>query len=258
MLAAQRNAEDKFDLDGYSIDNPNVILDPYDNSPLSALIIFDTIDEVAPKITIVGKDESTSFVHEFEKATKHILPIYGLYPDTNNRVIIEYEDVKETIRIKTKELPEYIAIPSEVYADKEKLGNDLYFFTPSSIGYTMAYDINGDVRWFLSNHALWKIDRLKNGHLLVSTERPINAPYYMTGLYEMDLLGKIYNEYSLPGGYHHDYYEMENANLLVASDEFDSKYATVEDIIVELDRKTGKIVKTFDLKEDLKYGRRTK
>ena len=29
----------------------------------------------------------------------------------------------------------------------------------------------------------------------------------------MDLLGKIYTEFSLEGGYHHDYYEMENGNL---------------------------------------------
>lgn len=59
----------------------------------------------------------------------------------------------------------------------------------------------------------------------------------------MDMLGKIYVEYSLPGGYHHDYYEMPNGNLLVASDDFNSGKGTVEDYIVELDRETGKIVK---------------
>ena len=61
----------------------------------------------------------------------------------------------------------------------------------------------------------------------------------------MDLLGKIYYEYSLEGGYHHDYYEMKNGNLLISSDDFNNSYGTVEDYIVELDRKTGKIVKTF-------------
>ena len=74
----------------------------------------------------------------------------------------------------------------------------------------------------------------------------------MTGLYEMDLLGKIYQEYSLEGGYHHDYYEMENGNLLVSSDDFYNEDGTVEDYIVELDRNTGKIVKRFDLKNILK------
>ena len=86
---------------------------------------------------------------------------------------------------------------------------------------------------------------------MLSTERLVNSPYYMTGLYEMDMLGKIYKEYSLPGGYHHDYYEMPNGNLLVASDNFTSGDGTVEDYIVELDRDTGEVVKTFDLKDVL-------
>ena len=56
----------------------------------------------------------------------------------------------------------------------------------------------------------------------------------MTGLYEMNLLGKIITEFSMEGGYHHDYYELENGNLLVASDEFNNDDGTVEDYIVEL------------------------
>ena len=74
----------------------------------------------------------------------------------------------------------------------------------------------------------------------------------MTGLYEIDLLGKIYNEYSIKGGYHHDYFELPSGNLLVASDDFYNESGTVEDYVVELDRNTGKIVKTFDLKDILK------
>ena len=119
------------------------------------------------------------------------------------------------------------------------------------MGYTCAYDVNGDVRWYLSTYALWDNTRLSNGHLLISTERLVNSPYYMTGLYEIDLLGKIYTEYSIKGGYHHDYFELPSGNLLVASDDFNNEDGTVEDYIVELDRNTGNIVKTFDLKDVL-------
>ena len=256
MIALQKEKEENFKIEGYTIDNPNIILNPYGNSPLSALVIFETENEVAPKVTIKGDDKLSTFTHEFEEGKEHYLPIYGLYADRENKIVIEYEEngkeINKTIKIKTDKLPEDMALPTEVNAKKSKLTNDLYFFTPSSSGYTMAYDVNGDVRWYLTNYALWKIDRLENGHLLVSTERLINSPYYMTGLYEMDLLGKIYNEYSLEGGYHHDYYEMENGNLLIASDDFNNDSGTVEDYIVELDRKTGEIVKTFDLKDVLK------
>lgn len=255
LIELQEKEEREFQIEGYTIDNPNVLLNPYKNSPLTALILFETEDLVSPKVTIKGKDELSTFTHTFKEDNKHYLPIYGLYADTENEVLIEYKEknktIKKTITIKTDKLPEDMILPIKVTANKSKLNNDLYFYTPSSKGYTCAYDVNGDVRWYFTNHALWKIDRLKNGHLLVSTERLINNPYYMTGLYEMDLLGKIYTEYSLEGGYHHDYYELPSGNLLVATDDFYNEYGTVEDYIVELDRKTGNIVKTFDLKDIL-------
>lgn len=255
LIALQHTEEQNFEIKGYTIDEPNIILNPYGNSPLTALVIFESETEIAPTVTITGKDSLTTFTHAFDKSKEHYLPIYGLYADSENKIIIEYKENnknrKKELIIKTDKLPDNFILPESVYANKKTLTNDLYFYTPSSVGYTCAYDVNGDVRWYLTNYALWKIDRLKNGHLLVSTERLINSPYYMTGLYEMDLLGKIYTEFSLEGGYHHDYYEMGNGNLLIASDDFGNDDGTVEDYIVEVDRKTGEIIKTFDLKDIL-------
>ena len=251
MVDSEYEIEKKFKVNGYTLDNPNIILNPYGNSPLTALVLFETEQELDVKVTITGKDKLTTYTHTFSKAKEHYLPIYGLYADSNNKIIIECGNNKKEIYIQTEKLPENMILPTSIKADKSKLTNDLYFYTPSSSGYTVAYDVNGDIRWYLTNYALWKIDRLQNGHLLVSTERLINTPYYMTGLYEIDLLGKIYTEFSLEGGYHHDYYEMENGNLLVASDDFNNEDGTVEDYIVELDRTTGKVIKTFDLKKVL-------
>ena len=251
LVENQEELEKEFKSDGYTIDNPNIIVNPYEISPLTALIIFETESEVAPVVTIIGKDENTTFTHEFDANTVHYLPIYGLYAGRDNEIIIEYGDVEKRITITTEELPEDFILPTSVEADKESLENDLYFFSPSSGGYTSAYDVNGDVRWYLTINALWEINRLSNGHLMVSTERLVNSPYYMTGMYEMDLLGKIYKEISLEGGYHHDYFEMPNGNLLVASDDFNSGSGTVEDVIVEVDINTGDIVKSWDLKDVL-------
>lgn len=247
----EKQREKEFSSVGYTIENPNIVLNPYDISPLTALVMFETKDEVSPTITIEGKDKHSTYTYTFKESTKHYLPIYGLYPNSNNKITITYGETNKSINIKTEKLPDDFVLPTSVYANKEKLNNDLYFFTPSSKGYTCAYDINGDVRWYLTEKMIWNINRLENDHLLLSTERLINSPYYNTGLYEIDLLGKIYNEYSLKGGYHHDFYEMENGNLLVASNNFEGEDGTVEDYIVELDRKTGNIIKTFDLKEIL-------
>ena len=251
LIEKESKLEDDFPKELKDIDNADVIVNPYEISPLTALIIFKTEEAVSPKVTIEGEDELTTYEYTFEEGTEHYLPIYGLYPDKDNTVVVEYGDVEKEFTITTEALPDDFVLPTSVEADKDELSNDLYFFTPSSSGYTCAYDVNGDVRWYLTTNAIWEINRLSNGHLMVSTERLVNSPYYMTGLYEMDMLGKIYKEYSLPGGYHHDYFEMENGNLLVASDDFTSGAGTVEDYIVELDRETGEIVKSFDLKDIL-------
>lgn len=250
-LVEKQNEKD-YNTEGYTIDNPNVVLNPYDISPLSALVLFETEQEETVKVTIKGKDTLTTYTHTFEATKKHFLPIYGLYADKENEVVISYGNVSKTIKIKTDKLPEDMPLPTSVVKDASKLTNDLYFYTPSSSGYTAAYDVNGDVRWYLTINSIWEVNRLQNGHLLLSTERLVNSPYYMTGLYEMDMLGKIYKEYSLEGGYHHDYYEMENGNLIVASDNF-ANGKTVEDYVVELDRETGKIVKTWDISSILNH-----
>ena len=245
LMNSQMEKEKEFQIEGYTLDNPNVIVNPYGNSPLTALVIFQTDEDVEVTVTIPGKDKNSTFTHTFAATKEHYLPIYGLYAGKKNEITLSVGDQTKKVIIETDALPEDMILPTSVKADKSKLGNDLYFFTPSSSGYTVAYDVNGDVRWYLTNYALWRIDRLENGNLLVSTERLVNSPYYMTGMYEMTLLGKIVKEYSLEGGYHHDYYEMPNGNFLVASDNFSS--GTVEDYIVEVDRETGDIVKTFDL-----------
>lgn len=250
MLVHQENLEKEFTTtEENTIDNPKIIVNPYEISPLTALILFETRDLTAPTVTIVGEDESTTFTKTFTPNKKHVLPIYGLYPDRNNEVIITLNGEDYTFHIQTDPLPEDFALPTDVTANKEELDQELYFVTPSSQGYTAAYDINGDVRWYLTENMIWDVQRLRNGNIMLSSNRLINPPYYTTGLVEMDLTGKIYYEYVLPGGYHHDVYELENGNLLVASNDFES--GTVEDYIVEIERDTGNIVKRVDLKEIL-------
>lgn len=251
LISLQEGYNDDLNAKGYTIDNPKVVIDPYKASPLTAMVMFETKESTEVKVSIQGKDDNTGLSYTFPNSKEHYLAIYGLYAGYDNIVTIEYGDVKKSIIIETDSLPDDFVLPTSVNGIREELDNDFYFFTPSAKGYSAAYDINGDVRWYLTNYALWDNTRLKNGRMLVSTERLMYSPYYMTGLYEIDMFGKIYKEYSLAGGYHHDYYELPNGNLLVASDDFGNDDGTVEDVIVEVDKTTGAIVKTFDLKKIL-------
>lgn len=248
LLYTQNQLEQQYlNNTNFTIDNPNVILNPYGNSPLTALIVFQTKDLTTTTVTIKGKDGSSDITHTFTPAKVHILPIYGLYPDYENKVIISASGITKEITIKTDKLPDDFTKVTNLNNNDYKT-TEFYFTTPEEAGYTAAYDVDGNVRWYLIGDYKWDIQRLNNGHILVSSDKILKKSYSV-GLIEMDLLGKVYYEYVVPGGYHHDAYELNNGNLLLASNR--TSGSTIEDYAVEIDRATGNIVKTIDLNKIL-------
>ena len=227
----------------YTIESPNVILNPYGNSPLSALIVFQTKDLTTTTVTIKGKDGANDLKHTFTPTKVHILPIYGLYAGYDNKVIIEASGITKEITITTSSLPDDFSKVTDL-SNTDFETDEFYFTTPEEIGYTAAYDENGEVRWYLIGDYKWDIQRLNNGHILLSSDKTLRKNYSI-GLIEMDLLGKIYYEYTVPGGYHHDVYELNNGNFLLASNKIGR--STFEDIAIEIDRASGNIVKEIDL-----------
>jgi arylsulfate sulfotransferase len=97
--------------------------------------------------------------------------------------------------------------------------------------------------------------QLANGNLFFGTGNDFGATGG-NGIYEISMYGEILHSWPL-GNYlmHHDVIELPNGNFL--ADVHDINAATVEDIIVEVDRNSGAIINTLDLKESLNYFRQT-
>ncbi|MCD6482454.1 MAG: aryl-sulfate sulfotransferase, partial [Candidatus Izimaplasma sp.] len=236
----------------YTAENPYFILDPYKISPLSGLIIFETEKTVSYKIVVLGKTNEGNMEFTSPATKSHFIPVYGLYAGHYNTIklyeIIDNNDetLVSTISVLTKQLPNDILLPTVTDTTYEYFGKNLMLLMPALGTLPVAYDYNGDIRWYLTSNLTWAPTVLENGHLLLGTDKLLASPYYTTGLYEIDYLGKIYTEYILPGGYHHDVYEMSNGNFLVGTSDFEG---TVEDKVVEIDRITGEIVKSWDISD---------
>lgn len=237
----------------YTPENPYFILDPYNISPLTGLLMFETSEVKEYKVVIEGKTEDSFFEYTTDSLISHIIPIYGLYPDFNN-VVLLYElvdedtyDLVHTENVKTKKLPNNIIFPSLLETTYEYFGNDLMITMSNNTNMPVGYDINGHVRWYLNKELSWGPDQLENGNFIFGN-RDLVDPYYSAELLEMDYLGKIYGRYNIPYGYHHDVTELQNGNLIVATNDFNG---TVEDIIIEIDRATGEIVKSIDMDDYL-------
>ena len=228
----------------YSITNPLVINDPYGASPLTALVMFKTNKEEKVVLTIKGKHNDDLKV-TFEASKDHYIPVYGLYPEYKNTVIVETESGKSnTLTIETTSM----GLTGEVTVLNNELGNsngNFYFGTAAIGTANVAYDNYGEPRWFLLPDYGKGMTMLSNGHLLlsdISVGPEINAS---GGMIEVDMFGFVHHEYDLTGGYHHEAFEMENGDIVVLTSDIESRM--IEDFVTVIDRKTGTDKKVFNL-----------
>ena len=173
---------------GYTLDNPNIILNPYGSSPLTALILFETPSSEEVIVMIKEKDESIKIQNKFKSNTKHYIPIYGLYPNYTNKVVVKCGNTTKTYTIKTESLP--TDLKKEQILNKT---NELSFI--NTHGYLYALDSNNEVRWYLTEKYKYNISKLFNGNFIIPTS-DLNNNNYPLGFMEIDLLGKVYKQYN--------------------------------------------------------------
>lgn len=211
---------------GYTLDNPNVILNPYDISPLTALIIFETDDNIPVSITVEGKNSDNSYTKDFEKSKVHYIPVYGLYADYNNKIIIKCQNTEKVVEIKTEKLPK------ELSNTKTNDTGDTLFVADDNLPY--ALDKDGEVRWYLTKKYTGKIEKLSNDNLFLGSDKKDENDLY-NSILEIDLLGKIYKEYKIDEGYTGSYIELENSYLILSKD------------LLEIDKQNGEIITRYKL-----------
>lgn len=232
---------------GYTAEEPLVVVNPYGTSPLTAVAIFTTEEELGGTVTVKGKDEANDITGTFEAATEHIVPIYGLYSGDTTEVVLTLEDGTETkLEVTTDKTETEIGEIKTTTYDEEAYDNTCLTLVCSTNAGLYALDQAGDIRWYYSGMGLG-VHQLENGHLMLPSSNLLKKNYYSEGLIEMDLCGRIYHKYLIPGGMHHDFQELPDGNFLVASDSPD--FSSVEDYVVEIDRDTGDVVWELDMKD---------
>ena len=218
-----------------------MIVNPYGNSPLTAVAAFHTDKELGGTVTVKGKDEKNDITGTFEAATDHLVPIYGLYNGATTEVVLTLEDgTSTTVEVTTEKTDINVGTIETTMSDDSAYDYSNLTFVCSSAGMLYALDSAGDIRWYFTDGGVLGVHQLKNGHLMMPTSFLLKSMYYKAGLQEIDLSGKIYRQYMIPGGMHHDFQELPDGNLLVAGDSPD--LSTVEDYVVEIDRESGEVV----------------
>ena len=251
-IETQFVAEQQFlqSLPDHSFEEPLVAMDLYNMSPLTAMVGFVLDKSQAVSVTVKGKTALADITHTLPAAKTQVVPVYGLYPDCTNTVILTLEDgSQKELQLTTGPLPAGPIKPHiEITCGRERFDGCVMLLTIAQDNKPFAYDCNGDCRWYLNDIFNFDAKRLQNGHLLIGSCRK-QFLYYSNGVMEVNMGGKIFHEYEIPGLYHHDQWELPNGNLLICSEDADFK--TIEDTVVEVDRATGAVVKEWDMKDYL-------
>ena len=185
-----------------------------------------------------------------------------MYADYHNSVTFEItteegKRYRREITIKTDELPpEFPTIEVERFLPQAiapgftflHLGH--YDADGNFTSLPSAIDNYGHVRWFYTEeigHILYQLD---NGNLLIQGSHAASKPDNL--LLEIDMLGRtIAQRAEVASGIHHDLTLMPNGNLMILS----SAPNSFEDGVVEVDGKTGNVIRGWDFRAILDQGR---
>jgi len=243
-------------------------LNPSGVAPLTAELKLETKLASNVEITVLG---SIPVNKKFNTAsTLQELNILGLYPGITNRVAVRVETEQnfalDTLEITTDSLPS--VLPSiEINMAQPALMEAGMNFNNLSITdgtnfqpYPLAYDHEGNVRWFLNLENIFPgfvspMERLSNGNLLCETGKTI---------VQIDMMGRIQKQTLLPTGYssHHDVILLPNGNYLVAVDKVSNQISvngttvsTLEDVMIEISGTTGALIEEWNFADILDVDR---
>lgn len=243
----------------YSFDTMLILLNPFGISPLTALAVFCTDTPCKVRFTIKGIKGNTEETTVSETTptleTEHQVPIWGLYANYRNPVEMELLDENNqvlehcTVFIKTASLSKDLQNTISVRKKTQTPSNPFTLITGGVNIPACAFDSAGEIRWYLSQKAkTYGIFLLSDNRFLFSVKniaRPTFGNPHCNKILEMDFLGRIFHTYYIPKGIHHNVIEKSNGNILSCASSLDDTY--LENAVVEIDRKTGKVVKELNL-----------
>ncbi len=234
IRAAMNNAS-------YTFDNPCVLVNPYEISPLTALIIFQTADRVEVGLQINGYDMTT-----MESSTIHAIPVYGLNAGEKNTVVLTQNGQTKSLEIDLSNVSKNNLVV-ETSNPHATIDQDIYFVASPMGTSAAAYDGNGKIVWYLTPNYSFDMEFLNNGHIYLSNGNVSGIQYTYDGFVEIDLLGKVYRDYSLVNGYHHELISLSDGSILIAGgmESVDSPYSA--SYVYQINPETGETIRSLDV-----------
>lgn len=194
----------------------------------------------------------------------HYIPIVGLHADADNIVTVTFNFTDQTTQTKeytitTAPLPVSTVLlptirePDDFTYQKNTsaMADGFTFMAPQS-AYPIGVDASSNIRWLLTGDYVnteWSdIERLSNGNFLLS--------FGFFELREVDILGRCVRQTMLNSRMHHDWYELDNGQLLITTEDPEHPDNYVMDVTAVINYpESAENVSEFRLREVLDVSR---
>ena len=228
-----------------------VLKNPYGTTPLTALILFTTEKPCSVHIRLEGGE---ILDHRTPMSQRHRIPVYGLHAGQTNRICLELWEgtslsMMREILIETGALPKSLVGQVQVREKKKASASPFTMAFGGNTKYPYAFDENGEVRYYIrqkiKSYGIYQMSGGRFLYLSPNVEVPSFSNPHSALALEMDFMGRVYREYLISDGIHHDGCEMTpGGNILTLSSSMNQH---VEDTVIEIDRSTGRVVKRLYL-----------
>ncbi|MBQ8251372.1 MAG: aryl-sulfate sulfotransferase [Alphaproteobacteria bacterium] len=229
----------------YTFDEPFILQNPYKRNALSALVKFPTKQEAQIELQVLSKEGKPEITHTFSEYKKeHEIPVLGLYPNSNNKVLLTAKYKDGTSQTTTLSIPTKKADKRALFTITNKKDEKIkYHYLHGGI----VFDEKGTIR--LDFKPEYEMLYFLNGSFVGEDRNK--------GLIQYNILGKKEKVYTYPAhftSFTHGLTQKPNKNFLVIGS-FDNQQATVgnqqtqtqREFVIELDYQTGKMVNKIDL-----------
>ncbi len=252
-IARERVIDELAKPQDYTPDNILVIKDPYGYVPLSAMAVFTSKKPLSVKVK-VGGSEDILVKGELPPATRHRIPIVGLFAERINDIYIELYNGRRRVKrihfqIETGTLPVSLQNLSKVLEKHNESAYQFYYISGVDVWFPCIIDSKGNVRYYIRKPSKnYGVFPLTNGRLLHCDRGICTASFgvpHSSRSYEMDLWGRVRRTLNVKNGIHHDVYEIgPDGNLIIATS---TLINYCEDAVAEVDRNTGQIIKMLGM-----------
>lgn len=167
----------EYSMGDYTFENPYIKLNPYNRTPLGALVNFKTeYTENPVRVTIKGIDGDKNYSYTLNKKTAEGIPVIALYPNTDNKVSIKILSMdkksviaEKNISIKTDNLDDRLPVVviekdyEELFPGTLEPGMNTASFITENESLPFIFDNYGKIRYvFDSTDSMGKMILRKN------------------------------------------------------------------------------------------------